>query len=189
MNRFFASSWLNPQVMEAPAIEALFNEYHDRINILAKALRPRFAEKLNEVKIGLPSLFASPYPLVLSRGGLCEMNILVDERTGHITGVIDWEDARILPFGFSLWGLENVLGYMDSEGWHYCDSREHLIGLFWRTFDCQVESIPDRQVTAVARTVGIFCRYGPAWEKGPWVPVDESSSSTKYLDAFFNTSL
>lgn len=158
------------------------------MSLLAKALPSRFA-KLGLISAELPSLFASPYPLVLSHADLCEMNILVDRRTGHITGVIDWEDARILPFGFSLWGFENVLGHMDSGGWHYYDNREALVGLFWQTFDREIGSTSDRQVVSVARTVGIFCRYGFDKEKGPWVPVDESSYSMRYLDAFFDTLL
>ncbi|RSL83059.1 hypothetical protein CEP52_016814 [Fusarium oligoseptatum] len=187
--RFFASSWRNPQVMETSAIGTLLTEYQQRLSLLAEALPSRFAEKLSLVGAELPSLFSSPYPLVLSHGDLCEMNILVDHLTGHITGVIDWEDARILPFGFSLWGFENVLGHMDSEGWHYYDNRDSLVSLFWQAFDREVGSVSDRRAIAVARSVGIFCRYGFAWAKGPWVPVDESNYSMKYLDAFFNTSV
>ncbi|RSL75721.1 hypothetical protein CEP52_017830, partial [Fusarium oligoseptatum] len=107
--RFFASSWMNLQVMETSAIGTLLTEYQQRLSLLAEALPSRFAEKLSLVGAELPLLFSSPYPLVLSHGDLCEMNILVDHLTGHITGVVDWEDARILPFGISLWGFENVL--------------------------------------------------------------------------------
>ncbi|KAK3366670.1 hypothetical protein B0T24DRAFT_508791, partial [Lasiosphaeria ovina] len=55
---------------------------------------------------------------VLNHGDLCEMNIPADPKTGRLTGVIDWESACTLPFGMSLWGLENSLGWMDSAGWH-----------------------------------------------------------------------
>ena len=63
------------------------------------------------------------------------MNIIVDPKTGHTTGVVDWSEAKILPFGVSLWGLENTLGYMDSQGWHYLDNHRELEDLFWRTFE------------------------------------------------------
>ncbi|KAJ2904175.1 hypothetical protein MKZ38_008709 [Zalerion maritima] len=93
--------------------------------------------------------------------------------TGHWAkhlGVIDWEDARILPFGLSLWGFENTLGHMDSKGWHYYNNCKALADLFWKTFDEEVRSTSDRRAIAM-------------------VPTDESSYSIKYLDAFSNTPL
>jgi hypothetical protein len=69
--------------------------------------------------VGLPSLFTPTYPLTLNHGDLSEMNIHVDPRTGHITGVIDWAEAKTCPFGNLLWGLENVLGSMNHLGWRY----------------------------------------------------------------------
>jgi hypothetical protein len=50
------------------------------------------------------------------------MNILVHPHTGHITGVVDWADATIEPFGIALWGLDSVLGCSGSEGWPYFGS-------------------------------------------------------------------
>jgi hypothetical protein len=54
----------------------------------------------------------------------------VDPDTGHVTGVIDWVEAEIAPFGISLYRLENVLGYMDSKGWHYYENHQELEKLF-----------------------------------------------------------
>jgi hypothetical protein len=54
------------------------------------------------------------------------MNIFVDPNTKHVTGIVDWAEAMILPFGISLWGLENILGYMDSQGWHYYKNHQKL---------------------------------------------------------------
>ena len=44
------------------------------------------------------------------------MNILVSPITGRITGIIDWAEAKVLPFGLALYGLENLLGYMGPGG-------------------------------------------------------------------------
>lgn len=41
------------------------------------------------------------------------MNILINFETGNITGIVELTEARILPFGFALWGLENIPGYMN----------------------------------------------------------------------------
>ena len=43
--------------------------------------------------------------------------------------------VRIQLFGLALWGVENVLGYMDGEGWHYFSNYEQLEKLFWTTFE------------------------------------------------------
>ena len=83
-------------------------------------------------------------PWVLTHQDLSGMNILVDPDSGHITGVVEWVDATIEPFGMALWGLESVLGCSGPNGWSYfgsdpsyshfgCDpSRSRA--LFWRTF-------------------------------------------------------
>jgi hypothetical protein len=68
------------------------------------------------------------------------MNIFVDPNIGHVTGIIDWAEAIILPFGISLWGLENILGYMDSQGWHYYKNYQKLEKLFWKTLRRLLES-------------------------------------------------
>jgi len=44
------------------------------------------------------------------------INILVNPDSGHITGVVDWTDTIIKPFGMALWGLESVLDYSGPNG-------------------------------------------------------------------------
>lgn len=118
------------------------------------------------------------------------MNIFVDPDTGHITGIIDWAEAKILPFGVSLWGFENTLGYMDSQGWHYYSNCRSLENLFWQTFRDAVGGVSeaDMQAISVARMAGFFLRYGFTWEDGVReVPVQEPDSALRYLDAFCTT--
>jgi hypothetical protein len=119
------------------------------------------------------------------------MNILIDSKTGNITGIVDWAEAGILPFGFSLWGLENVLGYMDSEGWHYYNNRRELEDLFWGTFREKAKNISDTslQLIRTARMAGLFFRYGFVVEgKAVKSVVDTTdASSLAYLDAFCTT--
>ena len=68
-------------------------------------------ENLEKDRAELPLLFTSKNPSILSHGDLCEMNIFVEPDTGHMTGIVDHDEARILPFGIPLWGFENMLGY------------------------------------------------------------------------------
>lgn len=143
--------------------------------------------------------------MVLTHGDLCEMNFLVDERSGHLTGVIDWAEAEILPFGFNLWGVENLLGYMDGNGWNYFDGYEDLRAVFWTVFYGAVVVVDEEEeeedgvlasevlrkqkqdTIDVARRMGILFRYGFFWDENlrKKVPVQEGDSGMRYLDAFF----
>ena len=121
---------------------------------------------------------------------LCEMNFLINSITGDITGIVDWAEARVLPFGFSLWALENIFGCMDSEGWRYYDNRRELEDLFWQTFSegatGSSASDLDWQLIRVVRMAGLFYRYDLIMDgknvKG--VVGHANASSLAYLDAF-----
>ena len=117
------------------------------------------------------------------------MNLLVNHETGNITGIVDWAESRILPFGFALYGLENLLGWMDSEGWHYYDHHRELEGLFWKAFQEEANDISDADLYLIrsSRMAGLFYRYGFVFDtKGEVqsVRVDQLDGSLAYLDGF-----
>ncbi|KAK8912154.1 hypothetical protein H634G_10873 [Metarhizium anisopliae BRIP 53293] len=185
---FFAQSWNSNHQLDPRDTATLLMEFQSKFDLLAQSLPSRFASSLREVRRSLPSLFSGMLPFVLNHEDLCEMNILINSKTGHMTGIVDWAEARILPFGFALWSLENILGYMDSTGWHYYDNRHELEGHFWQTFRAKVSNISevDMHLIRRARMTGLFCRYGFVVEgkilKGVIDPT--TSSSLVYLDAF-----
>lgn len=119
------------------------------------------------------------------------MNFLVDKSSGHLTGIIDWAETEVLPFGFNLWGLENILGYMDVHGWHYFDRHADLRALFWKTFHSAVaeedEMLLRNQVAIdLARRMGVLFRYGFSWDENlQRRVVQDGDSGTRYLDALF----
>lgn len=90
------------------------------------------------------------------------MNILINPKTGNITGIIDWSKSRILPFGFALYRLENLLGRMHSEGWHYYNHHRVLENLFQKTFQKKAEGTSDANLYLIrsARMAGLFYCYG-----------------------------
>jgi hypothetical protein len=190
MARFFAQAWNNPQHLPTDKTAALCSEFEAAFARLAQSLPSRFRPVLGRVRQDLTSLFSedSKTPLVLSHGDLCEMNLLVDADTGSLTGVIDWVEARILPFGFSLYGVENLLGYMDAEGWHYYGNAQELRELFWRVFSEDVGgniSEATLQTIWTARMAGLFYRYGFIVDgKEILGVVGPESGSLRYLDAF-----
>ncbi|KAF1966825.1 hypothetical protein BU23DRAFT_517258 [Bimuria novae-zelandiae CBS 107.79] len=182
--RFFAASWKAPQPMETRSVQ---DSFMSKLQLLAQKLPSRFSDSVEELSNNLSLLFSEGYPAVLTHGDLCEMNFLVDPETGHLTGVIDWAEAGILPFGCALWGLENILGFMDRRGWHYFDSYQELEDLFWRSFKDSVGETLDGKWRAiqVARRIGVLFRYGFRWDEALRERIIvENDSGMKYLDAF-----
>jgi len=186
LTRFFAASWKGRQCVAQEDVQAIQSEYQSKLGRLSQTLPSRFREKLDRVCAELPLLFMPTYPLALNHGDLCEMNILVNSDTGHITGAIDWAEAQISPFGISLWGLENVLGSMNHLGWHYHPQHHSLRELFWKTFEVEVGGISehDKKAIQIARMAGLFLHYGFDWVDGSYRPTEEGTSSFKYLNAF-----
>lgn len=199
-SRFFAAAWKTPQTADTTAIRLTCE---NNLHLLARTLPERFSRDILGLTECLDSIFKN-LPMVLTHGDLCEMNFLVDENTGHLTGVIDWAEAEILPFGFNLWGVENLLGYMDGNGWNYFEGYEELRAVFWTVFYGAVGAEEEegegdgvlasevlrkqkQEIINVARRMGILFRYGFFWDEDlrEKVPVQEGDSGMRYLDAFF----
>lgn len=117
------------------------------------------------------------------------MNILVDPDTGHLTGIVDWADAGIEPFGMALWGLEDVLGCSGRGGWAYFEvDTSHSRSLFRRAFFAGIgEHLSDQTCTAIdqVRTLGVLLRYGFIWETGVEKPVEDTSLLDVFLGSEF----
>lgn len=90
------------------------------------------------------------------------MNIHVNPSTGAITGLVDWHDATVGPFGLSLLGLETLLGALRSGGWHFHVCNSDLRRIFWSTLDdsAGITTESQNQAINVGRFVGIFQAYG-----------------------------
>ncbi|TVY54804.1 hypothetical protein LCER1_G001721 [Lachnellula cervina] len=84
---------------------------------------------------------------------------------GRLTGLVDWAEAEMLPFGLCLYGLEEILGEMTEGGWEYHDAAEGLRGVFWRALG---EGIGEEEMVRVqmARLAGILLWWGFAWDEG-----------------------
>ncbi|KAL8725170.1 MAG: hypothetical protein Q9166_007524 [cf. Caloplaca sp. 2 TL-2023] len=189
--RYFAASWLHPQLVPYKQREKTRTIVSRKLALLASTLPARFTAIVSSLQTRLDELFQPLYPQVLTHGDLCPMNVLVSPTTGHITGIIDWAEAEVLPFGFALYGLENILGYMGPGGWKYFDIREELEQRFWSYFwDCLADAkrpIEDsrRNTVIIARQIGILLQYGFEWENGVERAVTATNTgSVAYLDAF-----
>ncbi|GME58929.1 Protein kinase-like [Neofusicoccum parvum] len=53
-------------------------------------------------------------PFTVNHGDVVPGNILVDENTGRLTGLVDWAEAEVGVWGLCLYGLEFLLGFVSS---------------------------------------------------------------------------
>ncbi|KAH7066681.1 hypothetical protein BKA63DRAFT_125685 [Paraphoma chrysanthemicola] len=124
------------------------------------------------------------YPVVLNHGDLIPSNILVDEHTWEITGVVDWAEAEFLPFGTCLYGLEVLLGYLmpaslgrntqckpkdgvDACALVYYEHALVLRKIFWTSLlDAIPELVGRQEEMRVMRDMGVLLWYGLAWDGG-----------------------
>ena len=132
-----------------------------RLNILATDLPNRFARTILRLSEDANQFLSNSYPFILTHFDLCQMNFLVDPLTGHLTGVIDWVHAKFQPFGFSLWGIQIILGYMDKDAWHFCDSYKADEESFWKNEVKKTNfSADDFKKVKTTRYIGILFHYG-----------------------------
>ncbi|KFH41511.1 hypothetical protein ACRE_077690 [Hapsidospora chrysogenum ATCC 11550] len=139
---------------------------YEKLAAWEAALPARFQSKLAEVRVRLPVIFGREFPQVLNHADLVEMNIQVDDASGAITGVIDWENANYGAFGVALASLEVSLGICTGEGvWIWHPQQNHLRTIFYNTLCAEI----DRHLQAqhlgaddveAARMFGLFVMYG-----------------------------
>jgi hypothetical protein len=169
-------------------ITSHLENFSSNLNLLKQSLPPRFAANLDKVYQELPLIFSGALPFVLSHRDLCEMNPLISLETGQISGILDWAEAEILPFGLSLWGYENILGYMNPEGWHYYENHRELEALFWQTFLEKAAKVSEDDLNLIrfSRLAGLFYRYGIVVDGKAVIRVvnELDVAPLRYLDAF-----
>ncbi|KHN97443.1 uncharacterized protein MAM_04458 [Metarhizium album ARSEF 1941] len=93
--------------------------------------------------------------------GTC--NILVDEVTCHLTGVIDWAEADICPFGLNLYSLQSLTGKLHlRDGWVRYDDYDSLDHVLWTTFIGQVGGLTSKCIEAIrlASVTGLLLSRG-----------------------------
>lgn len=151
--------------MPAPNRGKLYARYESQLQQLHKGLPVQFRATLERVLKRLPELFTEDLPLVPNHTDLLENNIHVSPETGNITGICDWMDASVGPFGTSIERLECLLGARTMEGWRWMPDQVNLRRQFWQAFyDAVGSRTPElEQRIDTARLVGIFLTHGLVW--------------------------
>jgi hypothetical protein len=117
-------------------------------------------------------------PVVLNHGDFIPSNVLVDEETWEISGLVDWAEAEDLPFGMCMYGVEYVLGYLsaacqtrdeplNAPVFVYHENAAYLRELFWRRL-CELEPDVKSRLEDVKtmRDAGVLLWFGYAWDDG-----------------------
>jgi Phosphotransferase enzyme family len=166
---------------------SLRDKYSSELSQLRQGLPVRCGPTLDNLISKLPGLFKENWPLVPNHTDLLENNIHVSTETGCMTGICDWKDAAIGPFGMSLGGLETMLGIRTmKESWRYHANQQELRDLFWESFYQAMGKVSEEQkeLIEVARLVGFFLDNGFEWnDPGIKVPASKEYDSLRYLEA------
>ncbi|KAH6616010.1 hypothetical protein B0J18DRAFT_451939 [Chaetomium sp. MPI-SDFR-AT-0129] len=166
--RFFAQSWSRPVSPNPSELTAIATELSNRLDDAASSgiLATCHEPVLDEVREHMPTFVSGDFPLVLTHSDLTELNILVDGDTGIITGVVDWVDAAVQPFGLTLYALDKFIGGMGPSGWVYFDNANALRSVFWTAFAEYAGIVSNSQMRSieVARKAGYLLRYGTYYD-------------------------
>jgi hypothetical protein len=103
---FFALAWKSPQPTDPSYRNDLRQTYTSELQLLLTALPVRFHVIIQSCIDSVDAILSLPMVLLHKDFGDC--NIMVDETTCHLVGVIDWAEAEIGPFGLNLSSLQNL---------------------------------------------------------------------------------
>ena len=132
---------------------------------------PELLPLLTEVKADISLLHS--LPLVLTHHDLAEMNVFVDAE-GHVTGVIDFDEAGIEAFGMCIWGIyECWLGMMEDGKFSFylqttADSgaktvkdvlEERFWQVLWQSVSPGLGLADKKDAVRVAVVIGVVNRY------------------------------
>ncbi|KAK3306387.1 uncharacterized protein B0T15DRAFT_509774 [Chaetomium strumarium] len=135
------------------------------------SLRDTAPELYNVIGSHYPQLhLLDTLPAVLTHHDFASVNILVDD-SGHLTGVIDFDEAAVEAFGMCVWGLyECFFGSMDDGKWSFYDVpadddsgrtiREVLEQTFWESLWTHASPNLYREEAESAVKISLSIEYG-----------------------------
>lgn len=86
-SRFFAIAWKAPQAVDQDYLDRIAKTFEKELQILLVALPGRFHPIIRATLTALPSIYSLPMVLLHKDFGDC--NIMVEDETCHLVGVID----------------------------------------------------------------------------------------------------
>lgn len=141
-----------------------------RLESIASASLPiRFRRIARSILADISKIEALPW--VFTHGDFLAANILVNESSGQLTGLLDWAEAEWLPFGVGMYGLEELLGEDDEDGrFVYYPEAKRLRGIFWNHLIMLIPELArnSRTIALVkkAQILGVLLWHGIAFDDG-----------------------
>ncbi|KAI9735321.1 MAG: hypothetical protein M1818_006516 [Claussenomyces sp. TS43310] len=177
--------------------------HRDHVALTPGRIGTSIRQRLQRLVLELPSLFRpiashvlsqleaiNALPWVLTHGDIVTSNIMIDPYSGKLLGFVDWAEAELLPFGVCLYGLEEILGYMTTEGFVYHDDAEQCRTAFWTTLHREIPRLAEttfRNAVLLARDLGVLLWHGFAFDDGAInrvVQMGKDCTEILYLEAF-----
>ncbi|CAI6095338.1 unnamed protein product [Clonostachys chloroleuca] len=159
--KFHALSWNAPQIVDREYRDELKDRYSSQLALLHKTLPERFHPAIQSCRDAMESIMS--LPMVLLHKDFGQSNIMVNEKSCHFVGVVDWAEAEICPSGSNLHFLEQLTGKLHYEnGWSRYDDYDDLQETFWSVFRKEVGGLPEEtlQTIKLARTMGLILAEG-----------------------------
>ncbi|EGX91068.1 Aminoglycoside phosphotransferase [Cordyceps militaris CM01] len=188
---FLARSWLTPQNVSSEYRDKLKASYLSDLHALEEGLPERFKPAIQTCLRSLDDIMA--LPMVLLHKDFGSSNVLVEKDSCHLTGVIDWAEASIGPFGTNLHSIQSFAGSMHlRNGWTRFPDYEAFEQRFWSTLGTKVGGLSEETVITIkkARVLGLLLSHGftsrLANEAAP-APLkddDHGRYHTMYLDGY-----
>lgn len=135
--------------------------FKKELQILLVSLPERLHPIIRATIASLPNILSLPMVLLHKDFGDC--NIMVEEESCHLVGVIDWAEAEIGPFGTNLHSLQDLMSKLHlKNGWIRYEDYDYLERLFWQTFSDQVGGLNENTIKAIkaARILGLLRSWG-----------------------------
>lgn len=159
--RFFALAWKAPQEVNQAYRDCMAETFEKELHILLISLPDRFHAIIRATLASLPRILSLPMVLLHKDFGDC--NIMVEEESCHLVGVIDWAEAEVGPFGTDLHSLQDLMSKLHlKNGWIRYEDDDDLALIFWETLSNQVGGLDEDTIKAIkaARVLGLLRSWG-----------------------------